>query len=285
MEVGLIGLGRSAAAIAHNLAAAGHQLTVFSPAHNQAGDLAAAGAAVARRVADACNADAVITMLPGDTVEEIVLGPGGVAAAMPAAAIHISMSTIGIVLSRRLAAAHQQRIQRYVAAPVFGRADAAAKGELLIFAGGRADTITRCQPLFDIIGRQTINVGGQPAEANLLQLSALALISAIVGSLGEAMTLADKGGISKDRYLKLMSESLFPEGLHAGYGALVEGKKEGIAGTTVEQARRVAALLTDAADAVGARTPMMRLFLKELNGLTGQGFGGAEWLEVAHHWA
>ncbi len=282
MEVGLIGLGRSAAAIAHNLEAAGHQLTVFSPAREQAGVLPAAGATVAYRVADACNADAVITILHGDAVEDIVLGSGGVAAAMPAAAIHISMSTIGMALSRRLAAAHQQRVQRYVAAPVFGRADAAAKGELLIFAGGRADTIMRCQPLFDIIGRQTINVGGRPEEANLLQLSALALISAIVGSLGEAMTLADKGGISRDRYLKLMSESLFPAGLHAGYGALVAGKKEGIAGTTVEQARRVAALLTDAADAVGARTPLMRLFLHQLNDLTDQGLGGAEWLEVAH---
>ncbi len=285
MELGLIGLGRSAAAIAHNLSATGHQLTVFTPAREQASDLAAAGATIAYRVADACNADAVITMLSGDAVEEIVLGPGGVAAAMPAAAIHISMSTIGIALSRRLAAAHVQRVQRYVAAPVFGRADAAARGELLIFAAGRADTITRCQPLFDIIGRQTINVGAQPAEANLLQLSALALISAIVGSLGEAITLADKGGISKERYLNLMSESLFREGLHASYGALVEGKKEGIAGTKVEQACRVAALLTDAADAVGARTPLMRLLLNELNGLTDRGFATAEWLEVAHHWA
>jgi 3-hydroxyisobutyrate dehydrogenase-like beta-hydroxyacid dehydrogenase len=285
MEVGLIGLGRSAAAIAHNLAAAGHQVTAFSPAPEQAECLAAAGAAVAPRVGDACNADAVVTMLSGDAVEAIVLGPGGVAAAMPAAAIHISMSTIGMALSRRLTAAHEQRVQRYVAAPVFGRADAAANGELLIFAAGRADTITRCQPLFDVIGRQTIVVGAEPAEANLLQLSALALISALVGSLGEAMVLADKGGIAKDRYLRLMSESLFPAGLHAGYGALIEGRREGIAGTTVEQARRVAALLTDAADAVGARTPLMRLFLNELNGLTGQGLGGAEWLEVAHRWA
>ena len=285
MEVGLIGLGRSAAAIAHNLSAAGHQLMVFSPAPGQACALAAEGGTVARRVADACNADAVITMLSGDAVEEIVLGPGGVAAAMPAAAIHISMSTIGMALSRRLAAAHEQRMQRYVAAPVFGRADAAAKGELLIFAAGRADTIMRCQPLFDVIGRRTIEVGASPAEANLLQLSALALISALVGRLGEAMTLADKGGISNERYLKFMAESLFPEGMHAGYGALLDGRREGVAGTTVEQARRVAALLTDAADAVGARTPLMRLFLNELDGLSARGFGASEWLEVAHHWA
>jgi 3-hydroxyisobutyrate dehydrogenase-like beta-hydroxyacid dehydrogenase len=285
MEVGLIGLGRSAAAIAHNLAVAGHQVTVFSPAAEQVPDLAAVGATLAPRVADACNADAVLTMLSGDAVEEIALGAGGVAASMPAAAIHISMSTIGMALSRRLAAAHAARVQRYVAAPVFGRADAAASGDLLIFAAGRGDTITRCQPLFDVIGRQTIIVGAEPAEANLLQLSALALISALVGSLGEAMTLADKGGIAKDRYLRLMTESLFPAGLHAGYGALLAGRKEGIAGTTVEQARRVAALLTDAADAVGARTPLMRLFLSELNGLSDQGLGTSEWLEVAHHWA
>jgi 3-hydroxyisobutyrate dehydrogenase-like beta-hydroxyacid dehydrogenase len=129
MEVGLIGLGKMGAGIAHNLLAAGHQLTICSPKPRATGEFTAAGATIAAQVRDACNVDVVITALSSDRkVEEMVLGEGGVAAAMPAAAIHLSMSTIGIELSRRLAAVHAQRVQRYVAAPVFGGAGAATNG-------------------------------------------------------------------------------------------------------------------------------------------------------------
>ena len=282
MEVGLIGLGRSAAAVAHNLVVAGHQLTTFCPSTTGADPCAVAGAASARRVRDVCNADVVITMLPGDaSVEEVVLGEGGVAHCMPAAAIHVCMSTIGMGLSRRLAAIHEDRVQRYVAAPVFGRAGDAAKGELYIFAGGRADTILRCQSLFDVLGRQTIKVAHDPAEANLLQLSTLGLVSSLVASLAEAMTLAAKGGIPKERFLQLMTQSVFARGFHAGYGALLAAQADELASATVEQGRRVVTLLMDGADAVGASMPLMRLLLDELNGLTAQGFNDRPWLEVA----
>src|ERR1700691_5806584 len=84
MEVGLIGLGKTGAAIARNLLAAGHQLTVVGRTGEDTGELAAAGAVIAERVRDACNVDVVITILPTDQgVQEIVLGPGGVADAMP----------------------------------------------------------------------------------------------------------------------------------------------------------------------------------------------------------
>jgi 3-hydroxyisobutyrate dehydrogenase-like beta-hydroxyacid dehydrogenase len=281
MEVGLIGLGRTGAAVARNLLTAGHQLTIVGPAQEDTRDLAAAGAIVADRVRDACNVDVVITLLPTDQgVEEIVLGPGGVADAMPAAATHISMSTIGIALSRRLAGIHAQRIQRYVAAPLFGRASNAAKGELFIFAGGREDTIWRCQPLFDVVGCQTVVVSHDPAEANLLQLCAVGLVSALVENLGEAIALADNGGIGQARFMKLMSGSVFATGLHASYGALV-ARTSPPAVLTVEQGARNAALILNSADALGVRMPLMRVLRDRLSALATQGLGDQDWLSIA----
>ncbi len=192
MEVGLIGLGKTAAAIARNLLIVGHQVTIFGQTHEKTLELAALGAVIADDVRHACNADAVITILPTDErVDEIVLGSGGLAESMPAAATHLSMSTIGIEMSRRLAVIHRQRVQRYIAAPLLGRASAAAKGDLFIFAGGREDTIWHCQPLFDAIARRTLVVSDDPAEANLLQLCAVGLLGSLVQSLGEAIALAE----------------------------------------------------------------------------------------------
>jgi len=281
MEVGMIGCGRMAAAIASNLLAAGHQLTVFSPPSEKGRDLTAIGATIAERVGDACNADAVITVLRSDQrVEEVVLGPGGVAAAMPAAAVHICMSTIDIELSRRLSAAHAQRVQRYLAAPVFGDADAAAKGELCIFVAGRPGTISRCQPLFDVLGRSTVEAGRHPEDANLLQLCAIGLVGSLVESLGESIALADKGGIAPERFLKLMSQSLFAGGLHAGYGALaaVRGESSII---TVNQGRRYAALLLDSANALNARLPLISVLSDRLDSLMNRGLGALDWLTIA----
>jgi 3-hydroxyisobutyrate dehydrogenase-like beta-hydroxyacid dehydrogenase len=186
------------------------------------------------------------------------------------------MSTVSVSLSRRLAAAHEHRIQRYVAAPLFRGRDAAVSSELCIFAGGRRDIVSYCQPLFDAIAPQTIEVSEDPAEANLLQLCSLGLIGSLVESLGEAVALAQHGGIAADRFFKLMAESLFSRGLHASYGALLSPVPPRL--VTVTQARKSAGLLLDAAKTVGAATPLMDLLSDRLGALEELGMGDVDWL-------
>src|SRR6185436_4977247 len=66
--------------------------------------------------------------------------------------IHISSSTISVALSEPLATAHAKAGQRFVAAPVFGRPDVAAAGQLFVVAAGSADALAAATPLFDAIG-------------------------------------------------------------------------------------------------------------------------------------
>jgi 3-hydroxyisobutyrate dehydrogenase-like beta-hydroxyacid dehydrogenase len=128
MQVGFIGLGRMGSAIAHRLIAAGHQVTVYNRTCSRAEALREAGAVVADTPADASRGEAVITMLADDpAVEVVAFGPHGILQGLGQARVHISMSTITVALSERLAAAHQEAGQRYLAAPVFGRPDAAAR--------------------------------------------------------------------------------------------------------------------------------------------------------------
>src|SRR5437764_1068136 len=135
MNVGFVGLGRMGAGMAANLVAAGHEVTVWNRSPERARPLVEKGARSAVRIADASLGDVVVTMLADDdALESVVFGPSGVLGALPAGAIHVSMSTIGVALSERLAAAHAQAGHRFVAAPVFGRPDAAAAGKLFIVA-------------------------------------------------------------------------------------------------------------------------------------------------------
>jgi 3-hydroxyisobutyrate dehydrogenase-like beta-hydroxyacid dehydrogenase len=64
------------------------------------------------------------------------------------------MSTISVALSERLAAAHAEVGQRFVAAPVFGRPDAAAAAKLLIVTAGAADAAEACRPLFEALSHR-----------------------------------------------------------------------------------------------------------------------------------
>jgi 3-hydroxyisobutyrate dehydrogenase-like beta-hydroxyacid dehydrogenase len=69
------------------------------------------------------------------------------------------MSTISVACSRRLADAHREKQQPFIAAPVFGRPDAAADAKLFIVTAGPAKHIERCRPLLDAIGQKTFLAG------------------------------------------------------------------------------------------------------------------------------
>src|SRR5262249_46555320 len=135
MRVGFIGLGRMGAGMAANLLRAGHEVTIYNRTPGRERALVEQGARAAAQVADACRGDAVVTMLADDgAVESVAFGDKGVIASLGRGAIHLSMSTVSVALSERLAAAHANASQRFVAAPVFGRPEAAAAAKLYIVA-------------------------------------------------------------------------------------------------------------------------------------------------------
>jgi len=135
MDVGLIGLGRMGAGIAKSLLRAGLRVTVYNRTRERAEALRKDGATVAASVADACHGDAVLTMLADDAaVEGVVFGEGGVLKSLARGGVHVSLSTISVALSDRLAAEHARAGQEYIAAPVFGRPEAAEAGKLAVGA-------------------------------------------------------------------------------------------------------------------------------------------------------
>jgi 3-hydroxyisobutyrate dehydrogenase-like beta-hydroxyacid dehydrogenase len=222
MKIGFIGLGQMGSAMAANLLKAGHNVTVFNRRPDRRAPLVQLGAHEATLIADASRAEVVITMLADDpAVEDVVLGKYGLLANLPKNAIHISMSTISVALSKRLALAHSQAGQRYIAAPVFGRPDAAAAAKLFIVAAGEAAAIDACMPVFDSLGQKTSRIGTEPSAANLVKLSGNFLMAAAIEALGEAIALIGKAGIDRGAYVDLLTSTIFTAPAYRIYGSLI----------------------------------------------------------------
>jgi len=282
MDVGFIGLGQMGSAIALNLVKAGHRVTVYNRTRAKAEPHAAQGAEVAESVADASRRPVVITMLADDAaVEAAIFGDGGGLSALGNGAVHISMSTISVALSDRLAEAHRSAGQSYVAAPVFGRPEAAAAAKLFVVAAGAEAELKRCQPLFDAIGQRTFVVGDKPSAANLVKLSGNFLLAAMIECLGEAFALVRKGGVDPHAYLEILTNTLFSAPAYKTYGTIIADQKYEPAGFAMTLGLKDIRLALAAADALATPMPVASLVHDHFLSGVAQGAGDSDWSALA----
>lgn len=254
MDIGFIGLGQMGAAIAGNLIAAGHRLTVWNRTAAKAAPLVAAGARLADDPTGTAGGDLVVTMLADDTaVEAVVFGDRGIVATRPAV-LHVSLSTISLALAERLTAAHRHAGGAYVSAPVFGRPDVAAAAALTIAAAGAPADLDRCAPVFSAIGRQAFVVGDTPSAANVVKLAGNFMIMAAVEAMAEAMALVEKNGVGAAALLDVVTSSLFDAPIYRNYGRMLAERRFAPAGFPAPLGLKDMTLV--AAAATAARVPM-----------------------------
>jgi 3-hydroxyisobutyrate dehydrogenase-like beta-hydroxyacid dehydrogenase len=282
MDVGFIGLGNMGSAMARCLIKAGHRVTVYNRTRARADQLAADGAVVVDRPADVCHGDAVITMLADDhAVEHVTLGKDGILAALGENTVHISMSTISVALSERLALEHARAHCDYVAAPVFGRPDAAAAGKLFIIAAGAAKVVGRCQALFDAMGQKTFAVDEKPPAANLIKLSGNFLITSVIDSLGETFALTRKSGIDPHRFLEILTGTLFSAPIFRTYGGLIADEHYGPAGFKMTLGLKDIRLALAVADSLLVPMPLASQIHDRMLTVVARGEGDTDWSALA----
>jgi 3-hydroxyisobutyrate dehydrogenase-like beta-hydroxyacid dehydrogenase len=281
MKVGFIGLGQMGTGIADNLLKAGHDVTVYNRTRAKADAFASRGAAVAATPGDASKSDVVFTMLAEDNaVESVVFDDGGILESLPPNAIHISLSTISTALSKRLAEAHAKAGQRYVAAPVFGRPDAAAAAKLFIVAAGSRDAVEEVSPLFDAIGQRTFVISEEAQAANLVKLSGNFLIASVIESLGEAMALVGKAGIDKHQYLEILTSTLFGAPIYKTYGNLIADAKFKPAGFAAPLGLKDVRLALAAGEELRVPLPLASLLRDRFLTLLANGGDDLDWSAV-----
>jgi 3-hydroxyisobutyrate dehydrogenase-like beta-hydroxyacid dehydrogenase len=283
MKVGFIGLGGMGSAIARNLIKAGHELSVYNRTRSRAEAFASLGASVAETPAEAAsNAEALITMLADDTaVESVIYSPGNAIGSLPARAVHISMSTISVALSRRLAETHREKQHHYLAAPVFGRPDAAAAAKLFIVTAGPAEQIEGCRPLFDAIGQKTFLVGEEAHAANVIKLAGNFLITTVIESLGEAFAFGRKFGVDPHAFLDILTNSLFSAPVYRNYGSMIAADNFEPAGFKLPLGLKDNRLLLAAAEEAAVPMPMASLVHDRFVAALAQGLGESDWASIA----
>jgi 3-hydroxyisobutyrate dehydrogenase-like beta-hydroxyacid dehydrogenase len=227
MDVGFLGLGRMGQGMAANLVRAGHRVRVWNRSRAPVESLVAVGAAAADSPAAAFQGDAAISILADDdAVREVVLA-GGLLKTASKPAVHVCMATVSVALAQELAAAHAEAGIAFVSAPVFGRPDVAAAGQLNIVVGGKPDVVRQVQPLLDVMGRATWPIGEDPHRANAVKLAGNFMIGAAVEAMAEACALARGYGVSASDLLGILTNTLFASPIYKGYGALIsEGRYE-----------------------------------------------------------
>lgn len=254
--VGFVGVGAMGSIMAGHVLASGREVVGWDQRPEAVEGLVAAGGRAAESLEEVCAAPLVISMLSGgEATRDVALRPGGLVDLMGDGGIHIVTATVMPALSRELSDAHARRGQRYLAASVFGRPEAAVAGALLVNCSGERDVFERARPVLACFG-DTRWVGPDPEQAMLVKLMGNSMIYSAVESMREMFTLLRAGGINEAVAKEVLVDSLLPGPIYAGYARDYVASPASIRdipiGGSVNQ------LCLEAADALGVDLPLVR---------------------------
>lgn len=219
MRVGFVGLGGMGRAMARVLLEAGHEVVAWNRTRDRAEELRTEGASVVGTPAEAARAGIVISMLADDhALAAVTAGADGIRAGLPHGGLHVSMSTVSPETTEHLAREHAGAGQALVAAPVFGRPEAAAAAKLFVVVAGNAADVARCRPLLEVLGQRVFTLGEDPAQASLVKLAGNFMITAAIEAMAESLALVGKAGIDRAAYMEILTETLFAAPIYRTYG-------------------------------------------------------------------
>ena len=196
MDVGFIGLGLMGRPMALNLIKAGHRVHVWSRRRESMQPLLDAGAGDCASAAEVARRASITISMVADApdVEQVTLGPDGVADGARAGHIHIDMSTIAPAAAQSIATRLAARGIVALDAPVSGGEPGAIAATLTIMVGGEAEAFERVQPLFEAMGKSITRIG--EAGAGQVAKACNQIITGVgVASVAEALNFAAKSGV------------------------------------------------------------------------------------------
>jgi 3-hydroxyisobutyrate dehydrogenase-like beta-hydroxyacid dehydrogenase len=274
-------------AMAARLLGAGHDLVVFNRSADKAAELVKGGAVLAQSVKQACEGrEIVITMVSDDAaLREVALGPGGIRESLAAGDIHLAMGTHAVAEIQKLAATHVEAKQILVAAPVLGRPDMAATGQVSIVAGGPSQAVTKCDPLFQVMGRRTFQCGERAEHASITKLANNFMLGCAVGAMAEGFSLTRKFGVVPQTFYEVMTEGLFAAPAYKVYGKIMVDEAYDKVGFTALLGLKDFNLIMAAAEAARVPLPSGNAFRDRLLSAIAHGDGTKDWAVVGREQA
>lgn len=281
MRIAFIGLGSMGAGMAANLIKGGHEVTVWNRTAAVAEPLKAHGATVAATAAEAAKgAEVVHNMLANDAaVRDVILG--SVIDALPKGAIHVNHATISVALAEELAKTHEARGIGFVSAPVFGRPEVAAAGNLNIIASGKPEHVAKVQPLLELMAAKVWPMGDDPVRAAVVKIGGNFLIGAAIESMAEASALTRAHGVSAADFLEVMQGTLFSAPVYKIYGGMIAEDRYEPAGFKLSLGFKDVGLARSAAEGKRVPMPVASVLHDALLESLARGDGDIDWAGLA----
>jgi 3-hydroxyisobutyrate dehydrogenase-like beta-hydroxyacid dehydrogenase len=270
-------------AMATRILGGGHDLVVYNRTESKTMNLVEAGALAATSVAGACEGrEIVISMVADDaSLQSVTLGAGGIRESLGPAAIHLCMGTHGVGVIQKLAAAHAEAKQFLVGAPVLGRPDAAASGQLNIVAGGASDAVRKCQPLFQLMGKHTFSAGSKPEGASAIKLANNFVLGCAIEAMSEGFSLIRKYGVDPQVFHEVMTEGLFAAPAYKLYGKIIVDQSFEKVGFSTLLGLKDSNLIMEAANIARVPLPSGNVYRDRLLGAVAHGDGDKDWAVIA----
>ena len=281
-KIGFIGLGNMGLHMAKNLIAAGYHLQVYNRSADKADDLEQTSITRCKTPAEAAvDVPVVITMLSDDdVVKETVVGKDGILQTLQNGGLHISMSTISPDVSQFLSDEHQKTGSKYLAAPVFGRPEAAAAKKLWICVSGDREAKATVQPILDALGQGIIDFGESAGGANVVKIAGNFMIMSSLEVMAEAFTLAEKYGLDRAKVADFFGSTIFNAPIYQNYGRLIANRQYEPVGFKSKLGYKDARLAFKLAQQSETPMPVATLIHNRLLSALAKGLGERDWVEA-----
>jgi 3-hydroxyisobutyrate dehydrogenase-like beta-hydroxyacid dehydrogenase len=283
MKIGFVGLGDMGSLIVPRLMVAGHAVTGWNRTKSKAQSLIESGMAWAdspRAVAQSC--DVVFSIVTdGAAVRALALGPDGIIHGLRPGGIYVDMSTIAPEVSRGVADEFRKAGMVMLDAPLSGSPVTVKAGQASIMVGGDQDAFDRLQPVFLAIGPKVTRIGSNGLACQM-KIAVNLLLMVEVIAFGEAVALAEKGGVGREIAVDAILKSVAASPVLGYRGPfIIEGKMPAtpLADVTLQQKDMVLAL--DLGRKLGSPVPLAAAANELMNACRGLGIDQNDFV-VAH---
>ena len=214
-------------------------------------------------------------------MEEVTLGEHGFLDRLGEGGLHLSTSTIAPATAARLATQHEQRHSTYLAAPVLGRPEAVAAGQLWIMLAGPPAAKPRAQPVLQALSQGLFDFGERPEAANVVKLAMNFLLEAMMEALAEAFTFAEKQGIARADLNHVIGQTTFDCPAYQLYGSAIAERRFTPAGFRLPLGLKDIQLVLEAAADHTAPMPAADLLRDRLLSGMAKGRQDLDWSALA----
>jgi 3-hydroxyisobutyrate dehydrogenase-like beta-hydroxyacid dehydrogenase len=283
VNIGFIGLGAMGALIVRRLMDAGHAVTGWNRSPEKADELARDGmrrGESPRAVAE--RADVVFSIVTdAAAVRAVALGNDGILAGLRKGGIYLDMSTIDPDASRAVAAAFTAAGRIMLDAPISGSPVTVVQGNASIMVGGDEAAFERAKPVLLAIGPKVTRIGGNGLACQMkIAINLLLMVEVI--AFGEAIALAEKGGVPRDIAVDAVLKSVAASPVLGYRGPFIlEGNMPAVplADVTLQQKDMILAL--DLGRRLGSPVPLAAAANEMMNACRGLGIDHNDFV-VAH---